>query len=59
MFSKVNYTLGVQEVVNQHVVATLVLDRLVLEEFLMNRWTDAHVFLGKRADMSVDVVGVL
>lgn len=51
--------MGVQEVVNQHVVTTLVLDGLVLKEFLMNRRADAHVLLGKRADMSVDVVGVL
>lgn len=51
--------MGIQEVVNQNVVATLLLNGLVLEQFLVNRRADAHVLLGKRADMSIDVVGVL
>ena len=51
--------MGIQEVVNQHIVATLLLDGLILEQFLVGRRANTHVLLGKRADMSIDVMGVL
>jgi hypothetical protein len=41
------HTLGVQEVVNQHVVAAVGLDGGVLEELLMLRWSDPHVLLAE------------
>lgn len=49
-------TLGVHEVVNQHIVTTVGLQRSVLEGLF---WAVAHVLLSQRLDMAVDVVGVL
>lgn len=49
-------TLGVHEVVNQHIVTTVRLQRSILEDLI---WAVAHVLLSQRLDMAVNVVGVL
>ena len=57
--SKVDHTLGIQEVIKGHIVVTLVLDRSVMKQLLMGRGLLSHVLLAESADMSVDVLGVL
>ena len=57
--SKVDHTLGIQEVLKGHIVATLVLDRSVMKQLFMSRGLLSHVLLAESADMSVDVLGVL
>lgn len=49
-------TLGVHEVVDQHIVTTARLDRGVLEGFVR---AIAHILLAQRLDVGVDVVSVL
>lgn len=54
--SRVMLTLGVHEVVNQHIVTTTRLDGGVLEGLIR---PVAHILLAQRLDMGVDVVSVL
>jgi hypothetical protein len=42
------HTLGIQEVIDQHVVAAVGFDRGILEEVLMLRGADTHVLLAER-----------
>lgn len=49
-------TLGVHEVVDQHIVTTARLDGGVLEALIR---AVAHILLAQRLDMGVDVVSVL
>lgn len=51
-------TLSVQEVVNQHIVTAVGLERSVLE-VLVGVGAIAHVLLSKALDMLFDVVSVL
>lgn len=55
-WSRVMLTLGVHEVVDQHIVTTARLDGGVLEALIR---AVAHILLAQRLDMGVDVVSVL
>lgn len=52
-------TLGIHEVIKQHIVVGVELQGSVVEQVLVDRGADAHVLLAQTTDMGVDVMGVL
>ena len=52
------HTLSVHEVIDQDIMVTQVIDRVVTERFLLVG-TDSHVLLAQGVDMGVDVLGEL
>lgn len=52
-------TLGIQEVVHQHVMATGRVDGSVMEEILVLLGANSHVLLTQVVHVSIDVVCVL